>query len=227
MANSPRSSLRTQANQEVKIDKMFKVWTKPEYNTAINKALFKINSLGDGKWETQDKTTEGLTTALQQFYDEPVDFRGLKLAEFDDNELKRTEYEDIQRAYTTLPTGTPTHYYFYKNKIGLHPIPTTAKNLKLLYSTKVTDLTDDADLSPFAPQFDTAIALYVAYFLLSQPGDNRNLQRAQTKLARFNEEMSDLLKMFLYKDRENMRTRSTYIPKSAFRNSRRGRFAYL
>ncbi len=227
MANSLRSELRTGANEEVKIDKLFKIWSIPQYDDAINESLFEIYQRWDWKWETQDKTTTWTTTIDQQFYDEPDDFRGLKLIEFDDKELSRTEYETVQRGYTTLPTWTPTSYYFYKNKIGLHPIPKTVWALKLLYSRSITDLAADTTESPFDKRFDRAISLYTAYILLSQPWDNRNLQRAKTKLSRFIEEMTKLLKMFLYKDRENMRFKSTYVPRYATRNSRRERFSYL
>ena len=224
---SNRWDLRALSNDEVKIDKLFKVWNESAHNRAINQALFEINQRWDWKWETQDKTTSGNTTISQQFYDQPADFRGLKLMEFDDNALSRVEYTDIQRAYTDLPTWTPTSYYFYKEKIGLHPIPTAVGSLKLLYSTTVTDLTTDATESPFDDRFDTAIALYAAYVLLMQPWDSRNTQRAQLKFSRFNDEVNKLLKMFLYKDRENMRVRNTYISKAAVRWSRRDRFAYL
>ena len=47
MANSTRADLRALANKEVKIDKLFKVWSEIEYNDAINEALFEINSRGD------------------------------------------------------------------------------------------------------------------------------------------------------------------------------------
>ena len=211
---STRSELRIKSNQEVKIDKLYKLWSESEYNEAINEALFTINSKWDWKWETQDKTTTGSTTASQQFYDKPTDYLGMKLVEFDDKELTRTEYEDVQRQYTDLPTWTPTYYYLYKDKIGLHPIPTQVGTLKLLYGTTITDLTDDTDSSPFAERFDRAIALYVAYVLLSQPADNRNLQRANAKLSRFNEEIIKLQKLFLYNDRENMQFKSNYIPRT-------------
>lgn len=224
MANSTRAELRTKANTEVKIDKLFKVWSKSEYNDAINEALFFVNTKWDGKWETQDKTTAWVTTIDQQFYDRPTDYRALKLIEFDDLELTRTQYEEVQRDFISLPKWTPTEYYMYKEKIGLHPIPSSAGSLKLLYATKVVDLATDTSESPFDPRFDRAIALYTAYILLSQPGDNRNLQRAQTKLSRFNEELPKLLKMFLYHDRENMRFINTYIPRSQTRGLSRSRF---
>ncbi len=42
MANSLRSELRTGANEEVKIDKLFKIWSIPQYDDAINESLFEI-----------------------------------------------------------------------------------------------------------------------------------------------------------------------------------------
>lgn len=227
MANSTRSVLRSLTNWEVKIDKFYKLWSENEYNTAVDEAIFHVNQLGGWKWETREKTVTGTTTASQQFYDRPTDFRSLSVIEFNDKELTEIQYEDLQRKYTTLPTWTPTNYYHYQGKIWLHPIPTTAGTLKILYRTEVTKLATDATESPFVYQFDRAIALYAAYILLSQPSDNKNLQRAQTKLARFKEEFTKLYKMFFLIDRENLSFKSTYIPKSQLRWVSRSRFSYL
>jgi len=214
MANSTRSQLRTLTNQEIKIDRLYKIWSEAEYNQAIDEALFYINSRGDGKWQMQDQTATGLTTVDQQFYDTPDDYLWLKVVEFNDRALTRVEYDDLVRQYTEFPTGTPTQYCLYKGKICLNPIPTQEGVLKMVYSKKVVNLTTDETESPFANRFDRAVALYAAFILLSQPSDSRNNQRASTKLTRFETELGVLLKMFLYSDRENMRFRSTYIPRT-------------
>lgn len=136
---------------------------------------------------------ETSTVANQRDYALPSDFLQLDLLEritqgSDDTAaterlypLERSEIEVAGYNARATNQGLPYNYVLNKSTFSLYPVPDSVKTLRLWYSPRVTDMSNDAD-TPDAPEdYHEFIAILAARdgFL----SDNRSLAPIESKLA--------------------------------------------
>ena len=222
MANTALSTLRTGVRTEIKLDRLWKIWDDAEVNDAIIMGIEEVEAKGNYKFPQWQTDTTFDTVIAQQEYDMEtliVDFQGIELVQHDDRTLIPTTLKELKVLYRDFVDGAPTHYYIYGGQMGLHPIPNQIKTVDITYKKFVTLPVADTDLSPYPRAFDKAIKLYAAYTLLSQPADNKNLARAQSKLTRFTREIAKLFNAYLLPDRQNIHYKTSYRSRSAYRTT--------
>ena len=215
MANTTLSSLRSFGRKTFKIDRLWKVWDDSEWNDAIWGAIEEVQNYGNFRLQENNATTTFNTVVDQAEYDistSITDLQGINVVEFDNVTLDTITYEDVIMDNETIPTGTPTNYYIYNNKIGLYPTPSVVDTVTVVYNKKLTLPTDDADESPLSSEYDRAIILYAQYTLLSDLWDPKNVQRASLRLQRFNKELGKLYNMDMLLDRNQLQYKNSYTP---------------
>jgi len=106
--------------------------------------------------------------------------------------------------------------------IGFSPIPTSVKTYTLNYRTRAPLLVDDTDVMVLEDDFKRAIQLYASYILLSQL-DSENLQRANIKLGRYNQEIGKLNMTFRVVDEGQKFYKTSYRSPSRGSFTRRSR----
>lgn len=218
------SNLRTGVRSEMKIDRLGKIFNDSDVNSAINEAILEIENRWDYKWDENQKTTTFNTVVDQQDYDLSTlisDFIAVDLVKYNNTTLNSSDFITLSALYSEFPSWDPQNYYLFGGNMWLSPIPTAISTVDVTYRGILSDLTLDADESPFGTNFDRAIKTYAAYILLSQPWDNKNLQRAKIKLQRFEESVAKLIKTYLTQDRGQFQYKTVYSPRiSSYKRSR-------
>lgn len=99
-----------------------------------------------------------------ELYALPSDFIKLDLVQYDGSELMETTRKKTRENNKEIPSGTPTHYYLYANKLGVFPIPDAEKELNLHYFSNESTIDEDTE-SALPDICDDAILLRAAYKL--------------------------------------------------------------
>ena len=225
MAFSTRAQLRNKLRANIKMDRLGKVWDNASVDDAIDTAISEVFSRWDYKWDTSNQETSFNSVAAQMEYDVETNIPQsalISLVTFKGAPIYEIKYKDLLEQYPTLQSWTPTHYYLYNGKIGLHPIPTTnGDTIDVTYDSYWEMATADDSNCPFSTDFDRAIVNYAAYHLLMDPADWRNQQKAFAKFNIFEDlEIPRLFKKYLVRTSENLIYKNTYIPRQA-NNGRR------
>lgn len=218
MPNTQRSELRSGTRREILKDRLGKIWDDSAIDKALDLAVEEVEARGNYKFPQNQTDATFNTVASQQEYDlETVapEYQGIDLVQYDNVTLYPTTLEKLKRDYRDFIEGTPTHYYTYNGQLGLHPYPSTIKQVDITYKKVVSLGEADTAESPYPKAFDKAIELYAAYTCLAQPWDQKNLFSARTKLEQFKKEIAKLFNRFLLPDRENIIYRNNYIPRQA------------
>lgn len=227
MANTTLSSLKTKTRQELKLDRLGKIWDSWEVGDAIQEALTDIENKGNFRWQENETEVSFNSVASTMEYDMETNipsFQAINLVQYDDKTLKATTYKELKRTYSDFLEGTPTHYYIYNGNIWFHPYPVDVKVIDVTYTKHLTLPSTDTDTSPLPTDFDKAITLYAAYSLLMKPADGRSQQKAFAKLNMYKDVIGRLINSYLIPDRENMWYKSNYVPRQARTSYRSSRF---
>lgn len=146
-------------------------FTATQVNTWINLAQRQVQMrlLQAGQnWYMKPVTTT--TVNGQADYVLPSDFIELHRVEFVLSGSGTTENTQVlipittnQKDLVSVVLGNPMNYTIKKDRITLYPTPQTANTLRLYYSPRVADLTQDSDSPDVPEQFMEYLALLAAY----------------------------------------------------------------
>lgn len=195
------SSLRSQLNDEVKIDKNDKLWSPTTKNQFLNQAYFQVQK--DLNFKTRQNQAAPYTiptvTGTQE-YALPSDFIRVQLVTWDGQKIYPIDYIHLKSQNLGMAQGKPYEYYLYGGNIGFYPIPSTGTGL--LYYLKRLPLMTASQDSVLPSDFDLAVVKYAAYLLWSTPRGNR--QTAQEKVTDYEQIMNTLRMAYIYEDTANM-----------------------
>lgn len=143
------------------------------------------------------KPVETLTVANQADYVLPSDFMQLHRVEIvisgtGVNEARQpvTPITTNQQDLVTIRPGIPAFYYIKKDRITLSPIPSQQWVMRLYYSPRAVDMTQDTDSPDVPEQFMEYVAL-----LACQDGfvkDDRTMENLQQKRAPFEKLLEEM-----------------------------------
>lgn len=196
--------LRQATRQEIRIDRLWKIWNDDTINDAVNDAIKEVNKYFNFRWQFSIKEATLNTVANTREYTLPTDFVRLDLIRALGVVLDSTTLLELKSDYQTFIPGVPQTYYINQNMLGLHPVPTEVIAIDYNYRSKEADLMADTDQTGLPNDFKRAISIYASYICLTQFGDAQNLQRANTKKQRFSEEMGRLVQLFGVQDAEQL-----------------------
>lgn len=142
---------------------------KPEYvNLRLNLALYEVQRylVNNGQsWYTI--CAETTLVVNQQEYVLPEDFLILNRLDLiisgtpPNETLSPLEPITImQQDFVTNLTGNPAFYFFKKNRIKIFPAPNSPLQLRLLYSYRVGQMTNDADIPDVPEQYQEMIGIF-------------------------------------------------------------------
>ena len=222
--NSPTlSELYTKVRSEMKVDRNGRIWSNADIKDAINNTILTVQKAANFNWQFNDACQIIQTVADQAEYSLSSDSQGLQLVEYNKDALRTTNKLEIEALNKTLPSWTPRFYYVYGGNLGLSPIPTTSnQEIKVFYQKFLVPLSDDSDTLPFPSDFTKTVVLYTSYDLFAQTSDSKNIQRANVKLTRYNEELNTIRLSYLIPDRGQVQYKTNYIAPSRRATRRRG-----
>jgi len=123
----------------------------------LNEGEKQIAAKTDYKITTNSSTT---TVAGTQEYTLPSGVNDVFEVTYDGEPLEQiNQFKTIEK---TTTTGTPAYYYITANKVGLWPVPSEAKTLKIWYSALGGDMSDDEDTSILPEEWHMCIVYYAA-----------------------------------------------------------------
>lgn len=174
-------------------------FTPAQLNVFLNNGQRQVQKILIQSFESRYvKCVETQTVASQAFYQMPTDF--LKVNRFlvvlaGTNETNE-EYNDLQ--YITpnqenrveIRSGSPGFYTILNNVFKLLPVPSsTGKILRLYYTYRVTDMTQDTDEPDVPEEYHEMVALYAAVdgFLK----DGRQNETLMAKLAEYKKQVQE------------------------------------
>lgn len=169
---TPAQILSAVRNQAYEQDADF--WTDSEIYQYMWEAECEVAGIVGCSEGTDTSTT---TVADTQEYSLPSDCLYVLRAIWDQVKLKRIDlkdqdYLDGTLYGGTLTTGDPEHYYEFGNKLGLYPVPSSAKTLKLWYVKQPTQITVGSISFTIPLLFQHYIIDYVLYRMLLKDQDN-------------------------------------------------------
>lgn len=157
-----------------------------------------------------------------QEYAVPSEFQRMNLVKQNKRLLDSSSLAQLQVQGDEDRQWTPLNYYIRDNKIGFSPIPTSVLTMTLNFRQRAPELVLDTDLMVLEDDFKRAIQLYASYILLSQL-DSENIQRANIKLWRYNQEIAKLNMIFRLVDEWQKFYKTSYRAPSRQAMTRRAR----
>lgn len=143
--------------------------------------------------------------ASQQEYVRPPDILSLRSIHLDGRKLTALSPQEAEEylGSNTTPTGSPTTFWIWANKIFLYPTPTTAgtDNLRIFYSRMPQAVDDLADTPEIGIEHHGHI---VEYCLLQAYEMDENWTAVEQKKRQFDEGLKEL------KGREDWSSRDFY-----------------
>jgi len=168
---STLDTLLSKFNNDVRINKSFKLWTSDVVTEFINQAYFQVQKDGNFDW-SQNQASAVLSFSNNEA-DVPSDFITVNLVKAGDVTLERGDkLEMVDRNIDLTAVGSPSKYYLYGGKIGLDKVPNST--VTIYYRKQLPDLTSVVN-SELPARFDKAIVKYAAYLGFSTylPNDQR------------------------------------------------------
>lgn len=167
---SNRSTLRTAVRNELKIDPNGRIWSDSVINSALVKAVTKIEQDGNYDWHFNDAENSQSTVISTGTYNLPTGFVRVEgPVKWNGQVLDSTSYKYLKSAYSTLAVdGTPTVYYLRGSLIGLFQRPDAIQTLEYPYRKELTAMSSDSDDSGMESKFDEAITQYASYLCWKQ-----------------------------------------------------------
>lgn len=197
------SSLKSQLNDEIKIDKNDKLWTKDQKYQFLNQAYFQLQKdLNFKLRENQAQPYSLPIVAGTQEYALPNDFIRALLITWVGRKLEQIDFIALKAQNVGNVQGIPYQYYIYGNNIGFYSIPNSIGPALLYYLKRLPVLTESQD-SVLNQDFDLAIVKYAAYLLWATPRGNR--QTAQEKATDYEQCINTLRMAYLFQDTANMK----------------------
>lgn len=222
------TGLYTKVRREMRIDRNGRIWSNEDIKEALNNAILQVQKSTNFWWQENDACQEIQTVQWEQEYSIATNTQWIKLAEYENRYLLSAQKETLLAIGETIPTWTPRYYYIWGGNIGLWPIPSTSnKEIKIHYQKFLIPLDQDTDTLPFPFDFTKTVVLYTAYDLFSQTSDSKNIQRANVKKQRYQEELNTLRLAYLVPDSNQMRYKTSYVSSSRKWMTRRGRAGRL
>jgi hypothetical protein len=173
-------------------------FTAAQLNVFLNNAQRQVQKLLIQSFESRYvKGVQTTTVANQAFYQVPTDF--LKVNRFSvilsgTNETNE-QYIDLQ--YITpnqenrvlVRSGSSEFYTILNNMFKVLPVPSSAWTLRLYYTYRVTDMTQDTDEPDVPEEYHEMVALYAAVdgFLK----DGRANETLMAKLAEYKKQLAE------------------------------------
>ena len=195
MANSNRTTLRSNIRWELKIDPNGKIWNDSTLDLYLNRAYLQLQQDWNLDWQENDANTTYTPSAQETSL--PTDFGKIVLVRYNWTELISTTKIQMKREIATFQAWTPSRYYLYSNTLGTDTIPSSG-TIDLDYKKINAGFTADTDESDYPTTFDTALVKYSAYLAWSSP--RGNVQTAASKLQEYNLEKETLIWMYIFND---------------------------
>lgn len=179
---SSLATLKASFNNDVRINKNYKLWSEPLVEDYINQAYFQVQK--DASFAWPENSTSSVVTPTGYEATLPADFITVDMVKHGDSTLQKGDKLALIDRNNNFDSGEPTYYYLYGGKIGFDKIPT--KTVTLYYKKKLPELTSLVD-SAFAQLFDFMIIKYAAYLAFSTylPGDPRGTVRLNDYQTQF------------------------------------------
>jgi hypothetical protein len=174
--------LKASFNNDVRINKNYKLWSEALVEDYVNQAYFQVQKDASFSWpENQTSVALTITGAEVTL---PADFITVDMVKHGDNTLQKIDKLELIDRNNNAVSGEPTYYYLYGGKIGFDKIPT--KTTTLYYKKKLPEMTSLVD-SSFSSLFDLMIIKYAAYLAFSTylPNDQRGVMRLNDYQAQF------------------------------------------
>lgn len=204
------------------------VWTVVAISWFQVETNYNSTGIVSVSWATSFEITWLVFTATDtgkfssQEYDVPANFQRMNIVKQNRLLLMSSSLAQLQIEWSEDRRGTPLNYFIRNNKIGFSPIPTSALIITLNFRQRVPLLVADTDIMTLEDDFKRSIQLYASYILLSQL-DSENLQRANIKLVRYNQEISKLNMTFRLIDEGQKFYKTSYRSPSRSAMTRRSR----
>lgn len=142
-----------------------------QVNVWLNLAQREVQKLllqaGQNWYMTPVQTT---TVVGQADYVLPSDFmveNRLELVQsgtgVNENRVTLCEITTNQQPFIPIGLGCPTNYYIKKNRVTISPTPDQAYPLRLYYSYRVADMSNDADTPDVPEEFMEYVAILAAF----------------------------------------------------------------
>lgn len=131
-------------------------FTRPQVKTWVNNAQTQVQKLIDQAFEGHFiKTSETTTVSGQREYQLPTDFKRLHRLElvldggssFQNQSRQMLMWISPNQQDSFARQGTPEAYYFKGKQLILVPVPDVTKTLRMDYAYRLTDMSNDADVS--------------------------------------------------------------------------------
>lgn len=153
-------------------------FTPAQVNRFLNNAQREVQKLvlGAGQ-DFYMKCAQTTLVINQRDYVLPDDFYKVNRLEVvisgsspNENVLRLNPITPNQLDLMGTQTGTPSVYFFKKNRFTLYPAPNSALTLRMLYSYKVADMVLDSDLPDVPEPYNEMIAVLAAMDCLLKDG---------------------------------------------------------
>lgn len=175
--------LKASFNNDVRINKNYKLWSEPLVEDYINQAYFQVQK--DAAFSWPENQSSSVLTITSYEVSLPSDFIAVDMVKHGDTTLQKIDKLQLLDQNNDFTSGgEPTYYYLYGGKIGFDKTPT--KTTTLYYKKKLPALTSLVD-SSFSSLFDLMIVKYAAYLAFSTylPNDQRGVMRLNDYQSQF------------------------------------------
>lgn len=156
----------TELRQEISTNNLrdpnYKIRPQTIVDSAINTAYIQVQQDTLGMLPNQETTTTISVVAGTASYNLPSDFLKLYKARYEWKALELIRYEEIDN---TTYTGSPEYYYIRANKIWFYPIPDKALSIELIYTKRLSTLSDSQD-SEIPARANRLLVLWASIILL-------------------------------------------------------------
>lgn len=214
--------------KEMRVDRTGRIWSNDDIKDAINLAILQVQKATNFGWQQNDACQEILTLQWQQEYSLATNTQGIKLVQYENRTLMSAQKETLLAINNTIPTWDPRFYYVWNWALGLWPIPSTSnKEIEINYQKFLIPLNNDTDTLPFPADFTKVVVLYASYDLFTQTSDSKNIQRANVKKTRYEEEIGTIRLSYLVPDSNQIQYKTSYIAPSRRGMTRRWRAGRL
>lgn len=205
MANSTRSSLRSDLRIELKKDPNWKIWSDSALNTYLKQAYLKIQKDWNFQWRENQANTTFSTVVWTQQYSLPSDLWKIELVRYNWTVLYKDTKVSLKKQYSSFVSWIPSKYYIFWSYIWFDVLPDAVWTIDLDYLANNDFVTDDSTLIDFPPSFDVAIVKYAAFLAWSSIDGKQ--WTAQTKLQEYQIEIDGLLSSFNFDDINDLTVR--------------------
>lgn len=218
------SELYTKVRKEMRVDRTGRIWSNEDIKDALNESIRTVQKATNFWWQQNDSCQTIQTVNWQNEYSLDTNTQWIKLVQYNWKNLYSAQKEELLKDYETVPTWTPRYYYVWNGNLWLWPTPSVSnKEVKINYQKFLVPLENDTDTLPFPFDFTKTVVLFAAYSLFTQTSDSQNIQRANVKKSRYNEELNTIRLSYLVPDSWQIEYKTNYISPSrkAMTRSRR------